>query len=75
MIEMKDIITLSDDKDYQVISKINYEGLVYYYLVDMQEISNCKFMYENDDNLTEIDDEELISRLMPIMFKKFGESF
>ena len=75
MIEMKDIVTLSDDKEYQVISKINYEGLVYYYLVDMQEISNCKFMYENDDNLTEIDDEELISRLMPIMFKKFGESF
>ena len=49
---IKDLVTLSDDNEYQVISKTNYEGLVYYYLVDMNDISNIKFLYENGDKLT-----------------------
>ena len=63
-------MTLSDDNEYQVISKTNYEGLVYYYLVDMNDISNIKFLYENGDKLTEVDDPDLINRLLPRLLEE-----
>ncbi len=62
---IKDLVTLSDDNKYQVISKTNYEGLIYYYLVDMNDITNIKFLYENGDKLTEVDDSDVINRLLP----------
>lgn len=62
---IKDLVTLSDDNQYQVISKTNYEGLVYYYLVDMNDITNIKFLYENGDKLTEVGDPDVINRLLP----------
>lgn len=67
---IKDLVTLSDDNEYQVISKTNYEGLVYYYLVDMNDISNIKFLYENGDKLTEVDDPNLINRLLPRLLEE-----
>ena len=67
---IKDLVTLSDDNEYQVISKTNYEGLVYYYLVDMNDISNIKFLYENGDKLTEVDDADLINRLLPRLLEE-----
>ncbi len=63
--DIKDIVTLSDDNKYEVISKTHYEGLVYYYLVDINDISNIKFLYENGDVLTETDDPVLIETLLP----------
>ena len=67
---IKELVTLSDDNEYQVISKTNYEGLVYYYLVDMNDISNIKFLYENGDKLTEVDDPDLINRLLPRLLEE-----
>ncbi len=71
--EIKDIVKLSDDNDYQVISKVNYEGLNYYYLVDMNDMTNSKFLYEDGENLTEIDDPELMERLIPKLFAEIKD--
>lgn len=65
---IKDIVTLSDDNQYQVISKTVHEGITYYYLVDMNDITNIKFLYENIDKLTEVEDPELIQELLPKLF-------
>lgn len=65
---IKDIVTLSDDNQYQVISKTIHEGITYYYLVDMNDITNIKFLYENIDKLTEVEDPELIQELLPKLF-------
>lgn len=65
---IKDIVTLSDDHKYQVVSKIIYEETTYYYLVDITDISNIKVLYENIDHLTEVEDSELISLLLPKFF-------
>lgn len=65
---IKDIVTLSDDHKYQVVSKIIYEEINYYYLVDITDISNIKVLYENIDHLTEVEDSELISLLLPKFF-------
>ena len=70
MIEIKDIVTLSDQNEYQVVSKVDFEYRIYYYLVDINEISNVKFLYENNDKLTEVEDTELINTLLPMFYKK-----
>lgn len=67
-LNIKDIVTLNDDNKYQVVSKTIYEGITYYYLVDINDISNIKFLYENIDRLTEVEDQELIRLLLPRLF-------
>lgn len=73
MIEVKDIVTLSDHNEYQVISKVDYEYTIYYYLVDINDISNVKFLYENGDKLTEVDDSELVRTLLPMFYNEIKD--
>jgi hypothetical protein len=73
MIEIKDIVTLSDQNEYQVVSKVDFEYRIYYYLVDINEISNVKFLYENQDKLTEVEDEELVSKLLPMFYNEIKD--
>ena len=73
MIEIKDIVTLSDKNTYQVISKTDYEYRIYYYLVDINDISNAKFLYENNDKLTEVEDPDLVQRIMPFLYNEIKD--
>ena len=73
MIEIKDIITLSDQNEYQVVSIVDYEYRIYYYLVDINEISNVKFLYKNGDKLTEVEDEELVNKLLPMFYEQIKD--
>ena len=73
MLNIKDIVTLSDDNQYQVISKTEYEGLIYYYIVDINDLTNIKFLYENIEYLTEVEDPELIKKLIPILYNEIKD--
>ena len=68
MIDIKDLLRLSDGNQYCVVSKTVKDNIVYYYLVDVKDNSNIKFCYEdktpNQIDLVEIDDERLIRRLL-----------
>ena len=44
-INIKDILTLSDDNRYVVISKAQYENKQYLYLIDINNNENMKFCY------------------------------
>lgn len=65
---IKDIITLNDNHKYQIISKTIYNETAYYYLVDIEDITNIKILYENFDHLTEVADQDLINLLLPKFF-------
>lgn len=65
-IDIKDILTLDDNNEYIVISKVNYEKKTYYYLLDQKKTNNLKFCYEDNGDLVEIDDKELITKLIPL---------
>lgn len=67
-IDTKDIITLDDDNKYVVVSKINYENKNYYYLVNSNN-NNLKFCYEDNEELVEITDKELTTRLLPLFYE------
>lgn len=69
MIDIKDVLTLEDDKKYVVVSKIDYENKVYFYLVGVEEITDVKFGYLDNDEFVEINDKELVTKLLPHFYK------
>ncbi len=66
-IKIKDVLTLDDKNKYVVVSIVNLENKSYYYLVDINN-NNVKFCYEYNDGLVEIDDNELIRKLLPLLY-------
>jgi len=67
--EMKDLVTLSDDKEYVVVSKVMYENKVYYYLIEKTNFSNIKFLLENGEELVSVRDADLLTKLLPLFIK------
>jgi len=70
-IDIKDIITLSDDNKYVVASKTSYQESIYYYLIDKDNNENLKFCVENPVNqsLIEVEDKDLIQKLLPLFLE------
>lgn len=73
-IEIKDIITLSDNNKYVVTSKVNYQNNMYLYLFDINDNENIKFCLEQhkDNKITviEVEDKELIKELLPLFYNE-----
>lgn len=65
-IDIKDTLTLDDNNEYVVVSKINYESKNYYYLLDRNNLENVKFCYYDNGDLVELVDKELITKLLPL---------
>lgn len=70
MIDVKDELTLSDDKEYIVISKIIYEGNTYLYLTEKNNVKNIIFGNLQNDEIVEIEDKGLIKKLLPLFIKE-----
>ena len=69
IINIKDILRLNDNNQYVVVSKANYENKIYYYIVDNNDPKNLKFCYEDGNELVEIEDKNLITKLLPIFYE------
>ena len=67
--DIRDVITLSDDNKYVIASKINYLNINYYYLADINNPSNLMFCYEDKDELVEVTDKNLITQLLPLFYE------
>ncbi|MGN1372192.1 MAG: hypothetical protein ACI4XM_07965 [Candidatus Coprovivens sp.] len=68
-INIKDIITLNDNREYIVVSKVSIKEKIYYYLVENNNTSNIIFCYLNNNRLVEINDNELIIKLLPLFIE------
>jgi hypothetical protein len=72
-LNIKDIITLEDNQEYVITSIAEYEDEYYYYLVDINKISNikiCKLILNQENyGLLEIEDDQLLSKIIPIMYE------
>ena len=66
IINIKDTLTLDDENEYVVISKVYYNNKNYYYLLDKNNYSNTLLCYEENDELVEINDKELTTKLLPL---------
>ena len=68
-INIKDTLILDDDNEYVVISKIQYENIKYYYLLDKNNIKE-KFCYQDKDELVELTDKDLTTKLLPLFVEE-----
>lgn len=64
---IKDILVLDDNNEYVVVSKIQC-----YYLLDKNNNVNAKFGYEINEEFVEIEDKELITKLIPLFLEAAG---
>ena len=72
-IDIKDTLTLDDNNEYVVVSKAMYEDIEYYYLIDINNTENIKFCYQKgNDELVELNDKELTTKLLPLFLKKIN---
>ena len=72
-IEIKDVITLSDNNEYGVVSKTIYNDKVYYYLVDINNNSNIKFLFESENKLIELEDKKIIQTIIPKLLNEIKD--
>ena len=63
-IEEKDVITLSDDKEYLVVRKVTLDNVIYYYVANTKDLLDVKYLYEKGDKLIKIHDDNLLVRVM-----------
>lgn len=73
IINITDVLTLSDNNEYVVVSKTNYENIEYFYLIDKNNDANVKFCYLDNDELVELDDKELTTKLIPFFVKEMDK--
>lgn len=66
IINIKDTLTLDDNNEYVVVSKVKSDDKNYFYLIDKNDNSNVKFCYQDNDELVELNDKELVTRLLPL---------
>ena len=69
-IDIRDIITLDDTNKYVVASKVLYEEINYYYLINVNNLEDILFCYEDNSELVELDNNELITKLLPLFYKE-----
>lgn len=78
-IEKGDMVTLSDDVEYMVISKIDYQGNTYVYLTTMDEPPKLRFCREEKINesleLNDVTDPELLKTLIQLFNDEFKTNF
>ena len=63
-IEERDIILLSDNNNYLVAKKINYNNVFYYCVIDVNNDENIKYLYEQDNELIEVEDEKTFENVL-----------
>jgi len=70
IINIKDVLTLDNDYEYVVVSKTCYNNQTYYYLLNKSDFKDMKFCYIDQEDLVEIKDQQLITKLLPLFLKE-----
>ena len=66
-IKENDIIVLDDDNRYIVVKKANYQNKNYYYISNVESWENFKFLYEDGNELVEIEDDKTLEEIVNLM--------
>lgn len=66
-VDKNDFIVLSDNVKYLVVSKVKYNKIEYYYLVDIVDNSNIKFVTFEKDEVLEIENTEILDAIFKLI--------
>ena len=70
-----DILSLSDNNQYIIASKVNYDYKIYLCLVDINNNKNIKFCYLENDEVVLVKKEKLSDVLVLKLLNKMVETF
>ena len=68
-INEKDIIRLDDENNYIVVKKNIYDNVTYYYIANINDMKKTKFLYEEGNELVELEDEQTMEKVIVKMFE------
>ena len=60
----KDIIVLDDDKSYIIVKKTELDGINYYFISDINDLNNMKYLFEDGNELVEVDNDEILEQII-----------
>lgn len=69
-INIRDTLLLDDNNEYIVVSKANYDNRNYYCLQNEKNVSDRKICYEDNGELVEVNNKDLITKLLPLFFNE-----
>ena len=69
MLEIGDLLTLSNNKEYIVMKQIYFKGKCYVYLISKDGISEVLICSYEEDNLNVVTDEEVFEKLLTLFNK------
>lgn len=67
-INIKDTLLLSDNNEYVVINKLNYNDKTYLFLVS-KNMEDIKFCYQDNDEVVLVENSDTIKNLMALFLK------
>ena len=67
MIEKGNILTLADNKEYSVVDKFNDGGIIYLYLVDINNNGNVLYGKLENDEIVELNDIDELEKVIKIV--------
>ncbi len=73
--EITDILTLSDNNEYIIASKANYDYKIYLCLVDINNNKNVKFCYLDNDEVVIVKKENLSNVLVLKLLSEMTKTF
>ena len=73
-VDIKDILTLDDGNRYTVVSKANYNDRIYFLIMDVNNNTNIKFCYLDNNELVESEDKIINTKLLPLFIKSTKKS-
>ncbi len=68
-IDIKDLITLNDNNKYVVVSKALYDSKDYFFLLDINNDTNIKFCYLDNNELIESEDKNINTNLLKLFYE------
>ena len=74
MLEQGEILTLSDNKEYVVVSSLNIDNETFVYLVEGDNNFNFMFCKYKDNKLEKVTDSDLVETLLVLFRKKINEN-
>lgn len=76
-IDIKDKITLNDRNVYVVVGKVDYQGKIYYYLIEANQHSTFKICYEKmgTNILANSEDKDINTTLIPLFAEQLKPFF
>lgn len=64
MLEQGELITLSNNKEYVVVSSIKYQGFNYVYILDTETYKDYKLCKFSNEELSVVKDKDLLTVLI-----------